>query len=123
MHVVGDLQHVAGKCGDAVLPRVGDLALGAPAQIFHLGERAQQLVLEIGGRFEAARDLLGRHHLGRRTLRQRLGRIARRRAGQRSVSVIAIFKIPRDYGPGYQASSGKDQGSFQPACGSTTLAV
>ena len=49
VHVVGHRQHVAGKTGDGVLPGVGDFAFGALAQVFHLGKRAQQLVLELGG--------------------------------------------------------------------------
>ena len=49
-HVVGDAEHVAGERGDAVQPRIGDFALGALAQILHLGERAQEPVFELGGK-------------------------------------------------------------------------
>ena len=46
--IVGDGEHVAGEGGDRILARIGDLALGALAEVLHLGERAQQLVLEVG---------------------------------------------------------------------------
>ena len=48
VHVVGDRQHVARERRDAVLAHVGDLALGALAQVLHLGQRAQQPVLVLG---------------------------------------------------------------------------
>ncbi len=62
LHIVGDRQHVAGETGIAVEPRVGDLALGAFAQVFHLGQRAQQLVLVFGSLAHKLGhgDLLGR---------------------------------------------------------------
>ncbi len=49
VHVVGDGDDIAREGGDAVEARVGDLALGPPAQILHFGEHAQQLVLVFGG--------------------------------------------------------------------------
>src|SRR3569833_3726061 len=49
VHVVGYVEDIAGELGNAVGARVGDLALGALAQIFHLGQRAQQLVLVFEG--------------------------------------------------------------------------
>ncbi len=61
MHVVGHCQHVAGESGNAIDARVGDLALGAFAQVLHLGQRAQQSVFEFRSRFQSGGDLLGRH--------------------------------------------------------------
>src|SRR6188474_3418280 len=49
MHVVGDREHVACKSCNAVEPRIENLTLGALAQVFHFGKRAQQLVLEFRG--------------------------------------------------------------------------
>ena len=40
--VVGGVQHVAGEVGDRVGAGIGDLALGAAAQVLHLGQRAQE---------------------------------------------------------------------------------
>jgi len=48
MHVVCDCQNVAGKSRNAIQAGVENLALGAFTEILHLGERAQQLVLEFG---------------------------------------------------------------------------
>ena len=62
---IGRRQHVAGKAGDGVGARVGDLALGALAQIFHLGDGAQQLSLQLG--------ILGLQRLDRIGRRCRLG--------------------------------------------------
>jgi hypothetical protein len=47
LHVVGDRDNVAREGRDAVQARVGDLALGSPAQILHFGERAKELVLVV----------------------------------------------------------------------------
>ena len=60
LHVVGDRQDIARKIGDAVGARVGHLALGAAAQIFHLGQRAQQAVLQARGLLGERRDRIGR---------------------------------------------------------------
>ena len=49
LHVVGDGQDIAREIRDAVGARIGHLALGAAAQVFHLGQRAQQAVLQVGG--------------------------------------------------------------------------
>ena len=46
LHVVGDRHHVARELGDPVEARIRHLALGAPAQVLHLGERPQQPVLQ-----------------------------------------------------------------------------
>ena len=64
LHVVGDGQDIARKIGDAVDPRVGDFPLGAAAQVFHLGERAQQPVLQLGGLLAELGDRIGRCSAG-----------------------------------------------------------
>jgi hypothetical protein len=48
VHVVRHGENVAGERADAIGPRVGDLPLGPLAQVFHLGQRAQQPVLGVG---------------------------------------------------------------------------
>ena len=48
VHVVGDREDVAREIRHAIDARIRDLALGAAAQILHLGERAQQPVLQVG---------------------------------------------------------------------------
>ena len=51
--IVGNAQNVARKAGDGIDARLTDLALGPLAQVFHVRERAQQLVLHRGiGRSE-----------------------------------------------------------------------
>ena len=67
VHVVGNAQDVAGEAGDAVHPRIGDLALGALSHVVHVGQRPQQpilgvgqLAVERGGRLRR-RDRLGLH--------------------------------------------------------------
>ena len=83
--IVADRQHVAGEGGDRVLARVGDLALGAPAQVLHLGQRAQELVLHVGdfglqrgrwvgGRRGGACVVGGRRRFGGRPVGLLLGR-------------------------------------------------
>ena len=60
LHVVGDRQDIAREIGDPVDARVGDFALGAAAQVFHLGQRAQQPVLQARGLPCELRDRIGR---------------------------------------------------------------
>jgi hypothetical protein len=72
VHVVGDGDDVAGEIRDAVDPAVGDLALGAPAQVLHVGERAQQLVLVVGGLLGQGLDQLRDARLFLRLLGRRI---------------------------------------------------
>src|SRR5689334_2385809 len=48
LHIVGHRHDVARKLGDAILARVSHLALGAPAQVLHFGQRAQPAILVLG---------------------------------------------------------------------------
>ena len=60
LHIVRDGQDIARKIGDAVSARIGHFALGPAAQIFHLGQRAQQAVLQARGLPCEFRDRIGR---------------------------------------------------------------
>jgi hypothetical protein len=61
LQIVGDVEHVARKAGDAISPRILHLFCGAFTQVLHLGQRAQHLVTRVG-RFP--RQRLGRGRLG-----------------------------------------------------------
>src|SRR5439155_16412036 len=58
-------ENIARETGDTVRARVRDLALGAPAQVLHFGQRAQQPVLQIRGFPGERRDRI-RRGFGRR---------------------------------------------------------
>jgi hypothetical protein len=47
-HVVGNADDIAGEIDDAVEPRVGDVALGAPAQVLGLCQGPPPAVVQIG---------------------------------------------------------------------------
>ena len=74
VHVVGNPEDVAGKIGNAVDARIGDLALGALSHVVHVGQGPQQPVLGLGqlaverggrpgryGRLGLHRRIAGRH--------------------------------------------------------------
>ena len=106
--VVADRQHVAGEIRHRVLARVGDLALGPPAEVLHLGERAQELVLEVGDLGAAAPRLRRRR---RRPPRGACGgrrRLPSRAWSRRPSSVVQVIVLVR-VRPGYQGSRAKNQ--------------
>jgi hypothetical protein len=47
LQIVGNVEHIAGKAGDAIGARIGHFLGGALAQVLHLGQRAQHLVARI----------------------------------------------------------------------------
>ena len=100
------------KIGDAVDARIGDLALGPPAQIFHLGERAQQPVLVVGGLLAQRPRPAPRSWLPPARSPRSLGRHRRRCA--RVVSVIALVRTDDLIRPGYQGSGVKNQADIAP---------
>ncbi len=104
--IVGDAQDVARKSGDPVLARIGDLALGALAQVFHVGQRAQQPVFHLGGFVDQKRGVDIRfRNLGLRSPRHRLGfSLSGAIASGRGVSFIASVRtVCADYGPHIRA--------------------
>ena len=73
-HVVADGQDIAGEIGGGIERRFGLFALGALADIFHLGERPQQAVLELADLFLQRQNLaiavgIGGHFLAGNLLR------------------------------------------------------
>ncbi len=57
IHIVADAQYVTGEIARGIEGGFRLLALGALAQIIHLGERAQKLVLAPAGFFLEFQDL------------------------------------------------------------------
>ena len=89
--IVADLEQVAGKAGDGELARLLDLALRAGTQVLHLGQGAQQAVLEL-------LNLLGRRRRGGvagagsavELLRRFVGRVSIVGIAHRLVSVSGV---------------------------------
>jgi hypothetical protein len=48
LEIVADGQHVAGEIRDGIAGGVGLLALGAPAQILHVGHGPEQPIAHLG---------------------------------------------------------------------------
>ena len=63
--IVGDGQHVAGEVRHGIVAGVGPLAFGAAARILRLGQRAQQLVLQLDILGIQRRDDIGGMRLAR----------------------------------------------------------
>ena len=64
-HIVRNGENIAREIGDTVGARIRDLPIGAPAQVFHVGQCAQQPVLQLDGLFGERRNGIRRGFAGR----------------------------------------------------------
>jgi hypothetical protein len=105
--IVADGKHVAGEIGDRIARGIGLLAVGAAAQILHIGHGAEQAIAHVGILGDESSELgvrLGRgvDALGigasdsRLILRTRVGRFVGHRLSLTRRTVILIPDIDRE---------------------------